>query len=266
MSRRTRLIAAVLCSLAALGACLLYGREVKAEAERVRTDALARYGGEVVSLVVATRTLESGDVVDAGSVSVREWLSDLAPSQAITRVEDVVGRQVTVPLAQGLPLTQLNFRDGTSGLDVPAGFVALSLPLTDKLGLSRSISAGTRVVAYAVGSNGTIMLTGSALVLASPVEATSFSQTQSILLAVHPDDVSAVLGASARGDLRLVVPAEDVEFAETELAVAPTDVPAEADDAVDENAGVPDETAEPVAEASRANSSKTSEKTEENEG
>lgn len=266
MSRRTRLIAAVLCSLAALGACLLYGREVKAEAERVRTDALARYGGEVVSLVVATRTLESGDVVDAGSVSVREWLSDLAPAQAITRVEDVLGRQVTVPLAQGLPLTQLNFRDGTSGLDVPAGFVALSLPLTDKLGLSRSISAGTRVVAYAVGSNGTVMLTGSALVLASPVEATSFSQTQSILLAVHPDDVSAVLGASARGDLRLVVPAEDVEFAETELAVAPTDVPAEADDSGDENANVPDEVAEPTAEASREKPSKTSEKIEENEG
>ncbi len=192
----------------------------------MRIDALERYGGEVVSLVVATRTLEYGDVIDAGSVAASEWLADLAPDQALTRIEDVIGRQITVPVAQGLPLTQLNFREGASGLDVPAGFVALSLPMTDKLGLSRSISAGTRVIAYAVGSNSTVMVTAHALVLASPVETTSFSQTQSISLAVQPQDVSAVLAASARGDLRLVVPADDVELTDESSAEAPVDVPA----------------------------------------
>ena len=235
MSRKTRLIAAALCALASLGSCLLYGNQVRAEAERVRLDALERYGGEVVTLVVATRTLEYGDIVDAGSVSTREWLADLAPAQAITRIEDVLGEQVTVPIAQGIPLTQLNFRDGTSGLDVPAGFVALSLPLTDKLGLSRNISAGTRVVAYSVGSHGTVMLTAHALVLASPVETTSFSQAQSLSLAVRPEDVSAVLGAGARGDLRLVVPADDVDLDDTDQA-APAHVDATAEDTQDASA------------------------------
>ena len=227
VSKRMRLVAAAVCGIAAFASCLLYGRQVRREAERMRLDALERYGGEVVSLLVATRTLENGDIIDASSVASRDWLADLAPDQAVVRLEDVVGREVTVPLAKGLPLTQLNFRDGTSGIDVPSGYVALSLPLNDKLGLSRNVSAGTRVVAYAVGSNGTVMLTSMALVLASPVESATFSQTQTISLAVHPEDVAAVLGASARGDLRLVVPADDVELSEAPAAAAPTDVPEE---------------------------------------
>lgn len=227
MSRRFRLALAALCALAACAACLLYGERIKAQEERARLDVLERYGGEVVSLLVATRNLEYGDIIDAGAIATREWLADLAPDQALVRLEDVIGRQVTVPLAKGLPLTQLNLRDGTSGLDVPAGFVALSLSLTDKLGLSRNISAGTRVIAYSVGSNSTVLLTGDALILASPIEATTFSSTQTISLAVRPEDVSAVLGASARGDLRLVIPADDVEFAHDAPESAPVDVPAE---------------------------------------
>jgi pilus assembly protein CpaB len=35
--------------------------------------------------------------------------------------------------------------------------------------------------------------------------------TQQVTIAVLPDDVAAVLGASASGDLRLVMPADDVE-------------------------------------------------------
>ncbi|MDO5107819.1 MAG: SAF domain-containing protein [Coriobacteriaceae bacterium] len=206
---------------------MLYGEHIKAQAEQTRIDALERYGGEVVNLLVATRTLEYGDIIDASAVASREWIADLAPDQALVRLEDVIGRQVTVPLAKGLPLTQLNLRDGTSGLDVPAGYVAVSLPLTDKLGLSRNISAGTRVIAFAVSSNSTVLVAGDALVLASPVEATAFSSTQTISLAVLPSDVSALLAASARGDLRLVVPADDVELSYDSVAAAPTEVLAE---------------------------------------
>ena len=227
MRRRMRLVCATLSALAACAACLLYGKHVKAQAEQVRIDALERYGGEVVNLLVATRTLEYGDIIDSSSVASREWIADLAPDQALVRMEEVIGRQVTVPLAKGLPLTQLNLRDGTSGLDVPAGYVAVSLPLTDKLGLSRNIAAGTRVIAFAVSSSCTVLVAGDALVLASPVETTAFSSTQTISLAVLPSDVSALLAAGARGDLRLVVPADDVELAYGPAAAAPTEVLAE---------------------------------------
>lgn len=226
MSRRIRLVLAALCALASCGACLIYGESIKAQEEQARLDVLERYGGEVVTLLVATRNLEYGDIIDASAIEAREWLADLAPEQALVHLEDAIGRQVTVPLAKGLPLTQLNVRDGASGLDVPAGFVALSLPLTDKLGLSRNISAGTKVVAYSVGANSTVLLTGDALILASPIETTAFSSIQTISLAVRPEDVSAVLGAGARGDLRLVVPADDVEFAHDASEGAPVDVPA----------------------------------------
>ena len=72
MRRRMRLVCATLSALAACAACLLYGKHVKAQAEQVRIDALERYGGEVVNLLVATRTLEYGDIIDSGSVASRE--------------------------------------------------------------------------------------------------------------------------------------------------------------------------------------------------
>lgn len=228
MSRRARIIAALICGICSFAACLAYGRHTKAQAERTRLDALERYGGEVVSLLVATRTLEYGDVIDAGAVAPREWLLDLAPEQALVRLEDAIGQKVTVPLAKGVPLTQLNLRDGASGIEVPAGFVSLSLPMSDKLALSKNVTAGTRVVAYSAGASSTALLTADALVLAVPTEATSFSTSQSVSLAVRPNDVNAVLTASARGDLRLVVPADDVEFEQTAAPAAPTEVLPEA--------------------------------------
>ena len=59
------------------------------------------------------------------------------------------------------------------------------------------------------------------------METTAFSSTQTISLAVLPSDVSALLAAGARGDLRLVVPADDVELVYEPAAAAPTEVLAE---------------------------------------
>ena len=99
MSRRFRLVLAGAFALLGVVSCLAYADSVRAEAQRVRSDALARFGGEVAHLVVAEHALEAGDVVSESTVSVREWVADLAPEGALTSPDDVLGREVSVPVA-----------------------------------------------------------------------------------------------------------------------------------------------------------------------
>lgn len=212
MSPKIRVAIAVVCAACVGLSFAAYADDVRAEADRQRSEVIARYGGEVVDLVVARHALEPGDVVEAGDVEVREWLVDLAPEGAITDADEVLGTTVTVPAAAGAPLTGLNFRDATEAEDVPEGYIAVSVPITDKLGLSAGTQVGSKVVAFRVTSDGAQVLATDAVVLSMPETASSALVSSGTLsIAVLPDDVADVLSASATDDLRIVLPAEGVD-------------------------------------------------------
>jgi pilus assembly protein CpaB len=209
-------------------ACLAYASGVREEAERVRAEVLERYGGEVVTLVVASTRLEPGDVVSQSNVCTREWVADLAPEGAVVSLADVLGREVGVATEKGAPLTQLTFRSSSDLADVPDGHVALSIPLTDKLGVPRGIGQGATLVAYAVTNEGTRLVSGEMTVLAAPV-ATALGSGGQLTLSLLPDDVAAVLTASASGDLRLVMPAGEATVVETQPPASVEDVAGQVD-------------------------------------
>ena len=215
MSKRFRILLSLSCALLGVVSCLAYGSSVRAEADRVRSDAIARFGGEVARLVVADQALEVGDLITERNVSVRDWVADLAPSGAIVSLDDAIGREVRVPAAKGAPLTELNFRDETVLSEVPDGHVAVSVPVTDKLGISRGVTRGAHINAYEVSVEGPRLIATDVEVLSELGSTTGIVASQQITIAVLPDDVAEVLGASATGDLRLVIPAHDVEV-ETE--------------------------------------------------
>lgn len=227
MTRRLRFVLSGALALLAAVLCASYGQYVRDEADRVRTETLERYGGEVVNLVVASDMLEAGDVVDRQSVVKRDWISDLAPEGAVTDLESVLGTEVTVPVAAGAPLTSLNFRDDADAVEVPSGRVALSVPVTDKLALPASVAAGTMLVAYEVQEVGTRVVSSSLQVLRAPGEQTTMGSHAAITLAALPDDVASVLSASAQGSLRLALPADDVTGLTDGSKTAPTVVSAE---------------------------------------
>lgn len=210
MSRRFRIVLSSAFALLALVACLAYAQAVRDEAARVRADAIERFGGEVASVVVATETLEAGEVITERNVTVRDWIADLAPADVITTLDDAIGRQLSVPAAEGAPLTELNFRDESALAEVPAGHVALSVPVTDKLGIARGVTRGARVNAYEVAEDGPRLIATDVQVLSELGSTTGIVASQQVTIAVLPQDVTAVLGASASGDLRLVIPADDV--------------------------------------------------------
>lgn len=224
MSRRMRLLVSLVLAASAVVVCLWYAGRVQAEAQRVRREAVERYGGEVVSLVVAARTIEAGETVASADVEVREWLSSLAPLGAKTGLGDVVGREVTVPVSLGVPLTDLNFRDVAEYAEVPAGHVAVSVPVSDKLGVGPGIATGTHLVAYRVKEDAAEVACADATVLVAP-SAAALSGRGTLVLAVGASDVAEVLSASTDGDLRLVVPADDVRMpaeGETDHASEPS--------------------------------------------
>lgn len=119
MSRRFKIVLSGAFALLAVVLCLAYGESVRAEEEARRQETLTRYGGEVVSLVVATSQLEEGQVISAGDVAKRDWVSDLVPEGAITNLDDAIGKKITVAAASGTPLTQLNFRETGAAVEVP---------------------------------------------------------------------------------------------------------------------------------------------------
>lgn len=208
MSRRFRIIASIACGLLAAVVSLVYADGVRREAQRVRAETLARYGGEVVNLVVARDGLEPGDVASTANVELREWLSDLAPEGALLVLDDCVGREVSVPAAKGAPLTDINFRDTSLVADVPEGHVALAIPVTDKLGVPRDVAVGSALYAYQVGSDAVNLIASDMTVLASAGASGSYASVLQLTVAVRPEDVPAVLAASASNDLRLVMPAK----------------------------------------------------------
>lgn len=221
MSARFRIIFSAAFALLGVVSCLAYAESVRQEAERVRSDAIERFGGEVASLVVATQSIEAGEPITERNVRVRDWVADLAPADAIVNIEDALGREVSVPVAEGVPLTELNFRDELALSEVPAGHVAVSVPVTDKLGISRGVTRGMRVSAYAVLGDETRLIATDVEVLSELASSSSIAASQQITVAVLPADVSEVLGASASGSLRLVIPADDVEVVDASTTDAP---------------------------------------------
>lgn len=220
MPKRSRLVLSALCAFVAVLACVLYARHVRGEAERERAETLRRYGGDMVTLVVANRAMEAGETVAMADVESAEWIASLAPEGALFSLDDVVGREVSVPVAAHAPLCELNFRDVGAVADIPSGHVAVSVPITEKLGVTAAVAVGSHVIAYRAADGATELITQDAMVLSDVGTSGQAFGRQSLTIAVLPADVTAILETSATGDLRLVVPADDVR----EASASPTRV------------------------------------------
>ncbi|WP_282711309.1 SAF domain-containing protein [Lancefieldella sp. Marseille-Q7238] len=243
MSRRFRFILSGACALLAVLCCIVYGNQIRAEAEQSRAEVIERYGGEVVNLVVATRPIEAGDTVSSSNTQVKSWVSDLAPEGSFTNADDIMGKQVTIPVSAGTPLTQLNFRSEKTAVSIPKSLVGLSISHGEKTGLVGRVSAGTTLAAYEMTEHGIRLLSTDVTLLSDTGEGASLSGTP-LVLGVLPKDMTSILSAEAKGTLRLVVPGDEVDMSEITTQNAPTEVrPDKADVSTSsENAAASDNT------------------------
>lgn len=69
----------------------LYASLVHQEADSARAEAMKRYGGEQVEVLVATKDIYPGETLTSSNTTMKTWLSDLLPDECITNFDEVKG-------------------------------------------------------------------------------------------------------------------------------------------------------------------------------
>ena len=148
----------------------LYASMVQQEADSARAEAMERYGGEQVEVLVATKDIFPGETLTSSNTTMKTWLSDLLPEECVTNFDEVKGLQVSSLVISGEAISTKRFSGETTPLNVPEGCVALSVPAEDVQAVGGALTAGMLVDVYATGSE-TARIGDGLLVLATNVEA-----------------------------------------------------------------------------------------------
>ncbi|MFC2764683.1 MAG: Flp pilus assembly protein CpaB [Lancefieldella parvula] len=209
MTKKTRILISVLSALLASFCFFAYVQSVRAEAEKSRAEAIQKYGGELTSILVATKQIEPGETLSSSNTQVKSWISDLIPEGAITNPESVMGRTVSSVIGVGMPVVSLHLRSVASQITIPENLIGLTISHGEKYGLAERLSAGTKLAAYEVTDSLITCIASDISVLSDDAEGTLYTSS-SVTLGLTPEQVPAVLSAYARGTLRFTLPGSKI--------------------------------------------------------
>ena len=209
MTKKTRILISVLSALLASFCFFAYVQSVRAEAEKSRAEAIQKYGGELTSILVATKQIEPGETLSSSNTQVKSWISDLIPEGAITNPESVMGRTVSSVIGVGMPVVSIHLRSVASQITIPENLIGLTISHGEKYGLAERLSAGTKLAAYEVTDSLITCIASDISVLSDDTEGTLYTSS-SVTLGLTPEQVPAVLSAYARGTLRFTLPGSKI--------------------------------------------------------
>lgn len=209
MTKKTRILISVLSALLASFCFFAYVQSIRAEAEKSRAEAIQKYGGELTSILVATKQIEPGETLSSSNTQVKSWISDLIPEGAITNPESVMGRTVSSVIGVGMPVVSLHLRSVASQITIPENLIGLTISHGEKYGLAERLSAGTKLAAYEVTDSLITCIASDISVLSDDTEGTLYTSS-SVTLGLTPEQVPAVLSAYARGTLRFTLPGSKI--------------------------------------------------------
>ena len=209
VTKKTRILISVLSALLASFCFFAYVQNVRADAEKSRAEAIQKYGGELTSILVATKQIEPGETLSSSNTQVKSWISDLIPEGAITNPESVMGRTVSSVIGVGMPVVSLHLRSVASQITIPENLIGLTISHGEKYGLAERLSAGTKLAAYEVTDSLITCIASDISVLSDDTEGTLYTSS-SVTLGLTPEQVPAVLSAYARGTLRFTLPGSKI--------------------------------------------------------
>ena len=203
----------IACGILCAVLVIVYTSSVRADAESVRSDALARYGGEQVEVCVATNDIMPGDVVRASDVTTKLWVADLLPKGALKQTSVVVGKTASSSILAGEVILEGRFQSESSYLEVPSGLCAISVPAKSVQAVGGALSVGMSVDVYSTGNTQTTRLLSNVSVLATSTTQKSDSsnsktstEVQWITIAVPSEFVEAVVAAAQQSQLYFTLP------------------------------------------------------------
>ncbi|MDY4041342.1 MAG: SAF domain-containing protein [Collinsella sp.] len=212
MKQRTRLVVSVVSGVVAALVALGYAATVREEAGREREETLARFGGDLVPVCVASRDIEPGEAIDESNAVVEDWVADLAPRDAETSLSEVAGKVATSRIPKRAVLSPLYFEAGDESVEVPGGKVAVSIASDPEHAVGGALGRGDAVDVY-VSRNGVADRLCPATVVDTSALASRGAELTWVTLAVDPTHVQEVLIAMSQAPLSLVVPAGAVRGA-----------------------------------------------------
>lgn len=214
MRRRANLIAGVVCGAVCVAGILSYSADLRADVEAQRAEALARYGGEQVEVLVATSDIAVGETLDATNSEKRLWLGELVPDDAVVDSQDVAALPATSPIYAGEVVLERRFDEHESvALQVPDGKCAVSVPAKAVSAVGGSVGPGSYVDVYAASGASTDLLASRVLVLSTSTTSDEKDSGKDadvtwVALAVEPDQVAEVITAAQKSELYFTLPAE----------------------------------------------------------
>lgn len=211
MKRRTRFAISIMSGVAAAAIAFLYASSVRTEAAEAEDEALARYGGDLVSVCVATRDIDPGETIDEENVSVVEWLSGMVPDDALTGLDDALGLTATSSIPENAVLSDIYFESSESAVEVPDGMAAVSVACDAEHAVGGVLEEDDRVYVY-VSKSGVSDVLCEAQVLDTSVLVDDGDDLEWVTLAVDTASVEEVLAAATTGTITLVVPASGLEL------------------------------------------------------
>ncbi len=215
MRRRVHLAIGALCGALCVAGILAYAADLRADVDQERSEALARYGGEQVEILVATDDIAVGDMLDTTNAEKRLWLSELVPDDAISDHADVAALPATSPIYAGEVVLRHRFDEREEvALQVPDGKCAISVPSKAVTAVGGSLRPGSKVDVYSVSGSATDLLASRVLVLSTSTtseekDANRKSDVTWVTLALDPSMVEEVITASQKSELYFSLPSEN---------------------------------------------------------
>lgn len=202
-------ISGVICALCVV----MYSSLVQQQADSARDEAMQRYGGEQVEVLVATKDIFPGETLTSSNTTMKTWLSDLLPAECVTDFDEVRGIQASSLIISGEAVSRKRFNSEAIALNVPEGCVALSVPAEDVQAVGGALSAGMKVDVYATGSQTSCIGRG-LQVLATNADNTESGQASVswVTLAVPLEQSQEFVTASQSMDIYFTLPSNDQSF------------------------------------------------------
>ncbi len=206
--QRKQTIIAAACGIIAALCVFAYTATIQSEAAMARASAIRSYGGERVEVLVASRTIPIGSVIDESNASMQEWLDFLPQGQAAQGYDELEGMVAQTEIRVNEPVLLERVGDGSSRITVPDGLAAASVASDDVLAVGGAIRAGSVVDVYVEASSGEITMLGEHILVleTSTLEDGKDRQISWVTLAVKPSSVSDLIAASAKGTIHFVLP------------------------------------------------------------
>ena len=209
--KKSSIIGGLLSGTLCVICLLLYVSSVRTQADSARIEAMEKYGGEQIEVLVAKRDIYPGETLNNSNVELKVWLSDLLPDEALVNADGVWGKQVSSLVVKGEVVSEKRFKSDSAEIEVPEGLVALSVPAKEAQTVGGSLSSGKYVDVYATGTQ-TTCLGKKVLVLAtnaSSEEKSSKSNVSWVTLAIAPEKAQEYVAASQSMDIYFTLPASE---------------------------------------------------------